>query len=93
MTEHTVKKRLTYRSSPSNHIHAAYLGRVRIGYVEERTRYPQQGWLWQLSLVHPHGGVYMGKADTRDEAEDMLERSLKHWMTEANVTHKPRGRA
>lgn len=76
---------LTYRPSASGRIHAAYLGDCRVGYLEHRIT---DRWLYQLSLVHPHGGGYIGTCDTREEAEDMLERSLRHWLTSAGLAYK-----
>lgn len=68
---------ITYKSAPSGRIQAAYIGIVRIGYVEQRGT---GRWLWQLSLTRPVGGIPLGTEDDEDSAKDELAKALAFWI-------------
>jgi hypothetical protein len=63
-------------------MHAAYLANVRVGYVEERVN---GRWIYQLIFIRPEGGAYLGRADSEDEAKEMLTKCIEHWLDEANL--------
>lgn len=67
---------LTYRPNKTNTIYAAYLGSVRVGYVERRPN----SWLYQTSLLRPEGGSYSGRVDSEIEARDELVKCVLHWI-------------
>lgn len=76
---------LTWRSSTSGKLHAAYLGAVRVGYAEEGTR---DGWTWSLSLLQPSGGAYRGRASTVEEAKALANVSAMDWIRHAGLTRE-----
>jgi hypothetical protein len=78
------RRALTYRSNASGTLRAAYLGRVRVGYVERRK---YERWLWQAILLRPEGGAYHGVEDTEEEARESLEQSVHNWLVEAGITY------
>lgn len=79
---------ITYRSNRTGTLHAAYLGSVRVGYVEMRSPYPRSGWLWQLILLRPEGGALLGVADTDDDARAALRTALDYWLQCAGLQSK-----
>lgn len=78
---------LQYRSNRANTLHAAYLGSVRVGYVETR---PFGRVLWQTILVRPEGGCYCGKEDDLESAKEALSRAVHHWLISANLQEIPK---
>lgn len=68
---------ITYRPNRTGTLQAAYLGTVRVGYVEERA---SGQWIWQTIFVRPEGGGYNGKEDDETTAKACLERAVRHWM-------------
>ncbi len=73
---------LTYRPNRDGSLHAAYLGTVRIGYVERRA---YDRWLWQLSLLSPEGGYPRGIVDNEEDASAQLAPHLDRWLNCAKL--------
>lgn len=73
---------LTYRPNRAGTLHAAYLGAVRVGYVEAR---PNGRWIYQSIFVRPEGGCYCGRVDSDEEARSCLLAATKQWVTEAGL--------
>lgn len=69
---------LTFRPSRSGELVAAYLGACRVGYAQRGSR--QQGWVWNLSLVRPEGGLYMGREPELEGAQRALEACAGAWV-------------
>lgn len=74
---------ITYRPNRTGTLQAAYLGTVRVGYVEQRAL--AGAWIWQTIFVRPEGGGYNGKEDNEDSAKDALEKAVRHWLDCANL--------
>lgn len=68
---------ITYRLNRAGNLQAAYLGSVRVGYVENRPA-PRR-WIWQTIFVRPEGGGYWGKEASEEDAKDALHAAAVHW--------------
>lgn len=75
---------ITYRTNSSGSLQAAYLGAVRIGYIDKK----QSDWIWQLILLRPEGGNYFGRSENEDEAKSCILTSAVHWLDAANLQPK-----
>lgn len=73
---------LQYRTNQSGTLHAAYLGAVRVGYVERR---PNSIYMWQAIFVRPEGGAYVGKEDDEQIAKEELRKAVLHWIESAGL--------
>lgn len=73
---------LTYRSNKSGSLHAAYCGKCRVGYVEERATRRHR---WQLSLVSHDGHYTFGVDDSAATARESLERAFHYWLGNASL--------
>jgi hypothetical protein len=71
---------ISWRTSSHGTLHAAYLGRVRVGYVAEVTSAKFCGHRWGLNLLRPEGGHYTGRSDLLEEAKVEMERCLREWL-------------
>jgi hypothetical protein len=76
---------ITYRSNKADTLRAAYIGTVRVGYVEKRNSFLNTGWRWQLILLRPEGGAYWGFEDDEDEAKIELTKAMNHWLACAGL--------
>jgi hypothetical protein len=76
---------IVYKSSRSGTLHAAYLGSVRVGYVEQRRH--DRFW-WQLIFLRPEGGAYFGREGDEQEAKAELEKAVLHWTECAQLQSK-----
>ncbi len=80
---------ITYRANRAGTLQAAYVGTVRVGYVEcLNPTFPSPHWRWQLILLRPEGGAYFGKTDTEEDAKDVLLQSFTHWLACAGLQPK-----
>ena len=73
---------LTYKPNKTATLHAAYRGSVRVGYVAESTR---GGYTWNLYMLRPAGGGYMGRCDTMEKARQEMSESFLSWMRCADL--------
>lgn len=84
---------LTYRPSKSGTVIAVYRGSVRVGYVTHspstRAGSKSPPWTWELNLLRPEGGNYVGRAASEEFAKMYAEQAFKYWMTAAQLTLEP----
>jgi len=73
---------LTYRANPSKTKFAIYSGACRLGYIDERSR---GGYIWQLSMLRPEGGIYTGAADDLDKAKQDAQDAFAIWCQSARL--------
>lgn len=76
---------ITWRSSRSNSLHAAYLGEVRVGYVEQTLT---RRFRMQLIFLQPGGNSYFGVFDTEEDARAALLVSVEHWLDAAGLQQR-----
>lgn len=72
---------LTFKPSRTGDLVAAYLGACRVGYAQRGS--PSRGWTWNLSLVRPEGGLYMGREPDLEGAQRALEACAGAWVEAA----------
>jgi hypothetical protein len=72
---------ITYRGNRAGTVFAAYRGDVRVGYVTKG----DLGWRWELNLLRPSGGHYLGTSSTYEQSTGMLETALREWMVYARL--------
>jgi hypothetical protein len=75
---------INYRANRAGTTLAAYRGEVRVGYVTKS----DLTWGWELNLLRPTGGHYVGIVETSEAACTALESSFKDWMFHANLREK-----
>lgn len=78
---------LSYRANRTGTLHAVYRGEVRVGYVARGQR--ERDWTWNLYLLRPHGGGYMGRAESLEVAKQECATALLEWATHADLMVLP----
>lgn len=80
---------LTWKKSNTGNLLAAYRGEVRVGYVchskSSRPGSKAPPWTWELSLMKPEGGHYVGRVQSEAEAQEALVLAFKAWMVHAQL--------